>query len=390
MVVALAAASLRAGAEQPPHSGPRIAQAIESLGTDWPSQKPYPPPEDLSFPEGIVHYRVEPGDPKYRFLHDPAVAMHRGVLFVAWYNCPEREIVGESLIRCRRSPDGGRTWSDVEVIAADRAGRGVHYVPAQLLSYQGKLYAIVGKMEGGHDQIKHCAVYFLDEGQDQWKPAGDIADRFLPNYAPVKMADGNFIMAGRTSSQWPRKPLIPAVAISNGDTVTDKWTVVPITEKALPNGQCPETTLIVDANEIVAITRNNDRKSLQPFLYSSRDFGRTWAPMPEHGLKALDSKLYSGRLTTGQYFVIFNHPLEKAYRGTLVIAVSRPGESALTSVWKIQQTCHGHPGSRRPIQSHYPCAIEAGGNLYVAYSATFGHTKSCELAVIPVESLRGR
>jgi hypothetical protein len=242
-------------------------------------------------------------------------------------------------------------------------------------------------MEGGHDRIRECAAYRLDEGQDEWRPMGDVAERFLPNFAPVRMEDGNFIMAGRTSSRWPRKPLIPAVAISHGDRLTDRWTVVPLTEE-FSHGQCPETTLIVDGREILALVRNNDRKTLRPFLYASSDYGRTWSTVPEHGMRALDSKLYSGRLTTGQYFVIFNHPGERAYRGTLVIAVSRPGEASLTGIWKVQQTCHGHPGSTRPIQSHYPCAIETGGRLYVVYSARFGNTKSCELAVIPVASLQ--
>jgi hypothetical protein len=134
--------------------------------------------------------------------------------------------------------------------------------------------------------------------------------------------------------------------------------------------------------------RNNNRNTLKPFLYTSHDFGRSWRPVPEHTLRSLDSKLYSGRLSTGQHYAIFNHPLEKAYRGTLIIAVSRPGEAAMRNVWIVQQTSHGHRGSRRPIMSHYPCAIESDGKLYVAYSARFGHTMSCELAVIPVSSLK--
>ena len=69
-------------------------------------------PDGLPFPDGIQHVRVERSDSdKYKFLHDPAIEVHKGELFAAWYNCPQQEIVGESLIRCRRSKDGGKTWA---------------------------------------------------------------------------------------------------------------------------------------------------------------------------------------------------------------------------------------------------------------------------------------
>ena len=59
------------------------------------------------FPAGIEHVRVERSDSdRYQFLHDPAIEFHKGELFAAWYNCPEQEIVGESLIRSRRHQPG--------------------------------------------------------------------------------------------------------------------------------------------------------------------------------------------------------------------------------------------------------------------------------------------
>lgn len=44
---------------------------------------------DLPFPDGIQHIRVERSDSDpYKFLHDPAIEVHQGELFAAWYNCP--------------------------------------------------------------------------------------------------------------------------------------------------------------------------------------------------------------------------------------------------------------------------------------------------------------
>ena len=49
-------------------------------------------------------------------------------------------------------------------------------------------------------------VYVLDEATNRWLPRGEIAGLFLPNCQPIKMADGNWIMAGRAASRRARRP----------------------------------------------------------------------------------------------------------------------------------------------------------------------------------------
>ena len=60
-------------------------------------------------------------------------------------------MVGESLIRGRRSHDGGCSWSDVEVLASDRTKQGILYVPVAPFSDRDTLYAFVTNMRGGPD-----------------------------------------------------------------------------------------------------------------------------------------------------------------------------------------------------------------------------------------------
>jgi len=339
-----------------------------------------------AFPAGLEHVRVERSDSdRYQFLHDPAIEFHKGELFASWYSCPEKEIVGESLIRCRRSKDSGKTWSALEVIAEDTSRDGTYYVPAQLLSHGSVLHAFVGKMKG-HDLITTCAVYALDEATNRWQPRGEIADLFLPLCQPVKMADGNWIMAGRVASRFGVKPRIPAVAISRGDDLTGRWQVVPLLAEELSTAHCPETTVWVEGRDLLAITRNET--GAVPFVFASHDFGRTWSAVKDHAFTASTSKLYAGHLSTGQRYLVFNQPKEgeKGFnsRETLVIGVSRPDETTLAKTWIVQN----HSTSDRPTASHYPCAIEHDGRLFVLYTAGAAGLRQCELAIIPITSLQ--
>ncbi len=60
---------------------------------------------------------------EYQFLHEAAAIEFHGTVFAAWYNNREKELQGETVIRGRRSADGGKTWSDAELIAKDPEGK---------------------------------------------------------------------------------------------------------------------------------------------------------------------------------------------------------------------------------------------------------------------------
>jgi hypothetical protein len=108
----------------------------------------------------------------------------------------------------------------------------------------------------------------------------------------------------------------------------------------------------------------------------------------DHTFTASSSKLYAGHLSTGQRYLVFNQPKdgEKGFnsRELLVIGVSRPGESSLAKTWCVQN----HSTADRPAASHYPCAIEHDGRLFVLYTAGLSGRRQCELAIIPITSLK--
>jgi len=351
----------------------------------WEPHTPFPRKEDLRYPAGATDVMVHrAGADRYSFLHDAAIVAHKGTLLAAWYNCPRGEMVGESLIRGRRSQDGGRTWSEVRVIAADRRKQGIMYVPVACLSWGGRLHAYVTNMKGGPDLVHQCEVFLLDEKTRAWASRGFVAGPFLPNCSPKRMDDGNFLMAGRMADRPGRKPTIPAVAISRGEELTAPWSLAPLLPSGkLANGQSirfPETTAIIEGKEIAALVRREKGNSL---VFFSHDYGRTWSPPREHNFPMASSKIYAGTLSTGQRYVLCNLP-SPVRRSLLVIAVSRPGQKVFSKMWKIRDGyCQA---LRSGPEWSYPCATEVGGRLHVVYTSEKHH---CVLTTIPLVTLAG-
>ncbi len=322
---------------------------------------------------------VHRADDQYRFLHDNAIVCHGGSLFAAWYNCPQGEIVGESCIRSRSSRDRGRTWSPVDVIAADHEGRGIHYVPVAFCAWGHRLLAFVSNMIG-HDQVTHCEVLELDISNDIWRSRGFIAEHFLPNCAPIRMNNGSYIMFGRVAESSAVKPAYPAAALQDGDDLTAPWRIVRLSDKKLPLH--PESTAWIDGSCVTALVRGGPNGGVHLFL--SRDFGQTWEGPLANNLPAANSKLYAGKLHNGQRYLVWNWPdTSQQRRNILVIGVSRPGHDQLDAIWRIR---HGADAnlSCGPEWS-YPCAVENEGELFVIYTSEKKHSV---LTVIPSGIIR--
>jgi hypothetical protein len=343
----------------------------------WSKRKPFPTPDQLTRPNGVRDLIVHrAGADEYKFLHDSTIVEHRGILFAAWYNCPEREIVDASVIRGRRSRDDGITWSDVETIAEDPE-RKIFYVPNVFLSHQGTLWTFVLRMTG-HDLPTQVEAFALNETTNRWEPRGLIAELFLPNCPPIKMSDGNFVMAGRMADRRGEKPLRPAVAISQGDHLLRPWKTVPLSAPGETYG-CPETTLLVDRQTLTAFFRSRRKVVL---MSTSTDCGRTWTTPAETDFPVVYAKMFAGTLSTGQHYLLSNTPGRAHSRGLLTIAVTRPGEAVFSKMWKLRD---GYAADLKAgPEWSYPSAIEHKGKLFVVYTSEKHH---CALSVIPIESI---
>lgn len=343
--------------------------------------------EDVEF--SIIKAR-RPDVDGYSWLHGVGLCWHKDRLYASFGHNKGRENTASEEARGRVSNDGGRTWSGVFTIDPGVGNLAVSH--GVFLSHEGTLWAFQGAFYDDF-QRTHTRAYVLHEQTGRWRAKGVVVDEgFWPMQEPLRMDDGNWIMAGaRIAKGYPDKVgHLPAVAISHGDDLT-AWDLIVIpSDDSVPVGSIwGESTVIVDGPTILNISRWGTPIALASI---SSDYGRTWTAARPSNLPMAASKPYAGILSTGQRYLICTTTADSGNRRhPLTIAVSRPGEEEFSRVFRIRDAVHEGPGESHPNAAlAYPYAVEYEGKLYVGYSNSGGrggNHNSGELAVIPLEAL---
>ncbi len=338
-----------------------------------------------------IEFRVikkwEPKVDGFHWLHGVALAWHKGRLFASFGHNVGKENTLTEEGRWTVSDDGGATWSKVKTMDAGTDDPSLAVSHGVFLSRGEKLWVFMGAFHDTRKRV-HTRAYSFDEESNEWRPRGVVVEGgFWPMQQPVKMADGNWLMAGFIVGQG--NPA--AVAISDGDDLL-KWDLVVIPKGAGVGRMWGESTVIAHGSGILNIARYGD-KALALASRSS-DHGRTWTPSVETDLPMTTSKPAAGILSTGQRYLVCSTTADGGGRRyPLTIAVSRPGEAKFSKVFAIRRAEFPEgPGESHPRAAlSYPYAIENDGTLYIGYSnagGRGGNQNSAELAVIPVEKLR--
>ena len=383
-----------------PMIGISVAAEFQSLEvpTLWDPNAPLAEAKQLPVLEGVrfsVIKKYEPDADGYRFLHGVALAWHRDRLYASFGHNKGGENTATEEARVCWSADDGRTWSKLVTIDAGPApGLGVSH--GVFLERGGELWAFHGSYSGTLQHV-HTRAYRLNDADGSWQAKGTvIAGGFWPLGEPVRLDNGNWLMAGIRVGE--RNPA--AVAISRGDDLTS-WDLVVIPLAAGLTNVWGESAAIVDGSNVTCLARYGGKPLA--LVARSADSGRTWTTMDESNLPMTTSKPCAGTLSTGERFLVCTTAANNSgRRHPLTIALSRPGETVFSRVSVIRPAeFPGGPGESHPKAAlAYPCAMEHDGKLYVGYSNSGGgagrkgagralaNNNSAELAVIPLDVLR--
>ena len=303
---------------------------------------------------------VQQPDERFGFLHETAITEYKGVLYASWYCCPEKELQGHTPICGRRSRDGGKSWTDVEIIA-DAAQEGILYCPPVYGECDGKLYMLMNRMVAP-DHIHALDLFILNEETDLFEQLWSRPLPFKLNTNVITLPDGRLLLPGRVA-ELDGFPNTPAVMISDSGKIDAPWRIVRIApDGALADGAKlihPEMTVICHDGMLYAFGRNDERDV--PYVYISRDLGETWSGMLAHDIPYTASKIYAGTLRDGRHYLIAN--TDKPGRRKLSLFLSEAGRLLFGREIVLFDEAHAAlPGVNA---CHYPAAVEADGRLYI-------------------------
>ena len=376
------------------HVSARLPQAPVAATPLWDEKVPLPKSADLPVLRGVEFHVIkkhEPGIDGYSWLHGVGLAWHKGKLYASFGHNKGAENTASEEAHGRVSADGGRSWGEVFTIDVGTDAPDLAVSHGVFLSLRGTLWAFHGAFYGKMARI-HTRAYTLEEDTGRWRPRGVVVEGgFWALNQAVKMADGNWIIAGACVGDSPEKTINPpAVAISRGEDFT-RWDLVRI-PTAPGLGMWGESAVIIDGARVVNIARYGEQA--QALVAVSADYGRTWTPSAPGNLPMATSKPCAGVLSTGQRYLVCTTTADSGKRRSpLTIAVSRPGEAVFSKVFAIRPAVFPEgPGESTPSAAlSYPCAVEHEGKLYVGYSNSAGRRgnhNSAELAIIPLAALR--
>ena len=344
----------------------------------WAGEKIPPDPKSIPFVDGVEHQTIHRADAAgYRFLHGAAIVHHEGVFYANWANSPTNENGPHETLQGRRSSDGGRTWSELEVIGPgfegeDRHSHGVLFV------HNNEVWTICSRFGVGTPGKRFpglkAEAFVLNRSTNRWQSRGIVMENCWPYDQPVQMGNGNFITGGQDRNGHP------VVAVSHGNDLT-KWDshLIPFQPELKPS--FAETTVWAEGDNVLAIIRGGEGVA---WVSKSRDGGKNWSIAAPSNFPMPRAKAYLGRLSTGQLYLVSN----LVNRDTLVISVGQPGKMELSNIWRLR---HGKsipprfPGHAKSKQWSYPYAYEHEGTLYIVYSIG---KEDCGLTTVPIDSLR--
>jgi len=340
-----------------------------------------PTQQELDLP--FEKISVQEPNRQFRFLHEAAIIEYRGVLYASWYHCHKFELQGYTPIYGKRSYDGGKTWSRLELLCEDQAKK-IIYCPPVYGICDDTLYLLVNQMVAP-DHIHSLDLFRLNNDTGKFEFLWSRPIPFKLNTNVVALPNGKLMLPGRVG-ELDGFPNTPAVLISDSGKIDAEWRLVKIAENGdLPDGtelRHPEISVMQAGDRLYMFNRNDRRKV--PLLYLSEDLGESWSEAYSHDIPYVNSKMYAGNLADGRKYLVAN--IDRPDRSCLAIYFTEPRGEKFT---RKQILFDGQPTATQNAPAcHYPVAHESNGKLYIIATVSYDPTtRGATLFIIDLKEL---
>jgi hypothetical protein len=341
-------------ASQTPPDASHILMDLPGSGKD-PAQIQY-----LTLPSLTgTHAVISPSDPTLTFQLHSYLAHHDGVFWAMWsHGVPGTGTVEDEpgqQIRYATSPDGVN-WSPARSLSGAPLA-GYAFIARGFWVRNGELLALAANFKGkgafGVNKELQLQAFAWDRTAQEWRPRGTLFKDAINNFAPQRLASGEWLMSRRDAR-------FNVYMLLGGEPAISDWLSVPVIKRLDVPGFVPDEPIWWEQADrsLVSLYRDNT-ESGRIFLSTSKDSARTWTTPVRTNFPNATSKMFSLKTSTGCRILILNgNPAVD--RRDLHLATSRDG-LVFRQLYKLSI-----PPPDFSVQ--YPHAIEHEKTLYITYS----------------------
>jgi hypothetical protein len=308
-------------------------------------------------------------------LHDYLIH-HDGKYWCMFSHGPVVEDVPTQFVSYATSDDGLKWSTPKPVMPAPAAPYA--YIARGFWLRDGELLALVAHFRdkgafGVNKELK-LEAYVWDKAADAWEFRSVLFEDAINNYAPQKLANGEWMTTRRDSK-------FNVYMLAGGVKALDDWQSFPVIKRLEVPKFSPDEPLWwqLPDGRLHALFRDNGGSSRLYQAFSSDD-GRTWTRPQITNFPNATSKCYPMKLTSGPWAMISNANPQRGRR-EMYLSLSEDGLT-FTKMARLVIP------AAKATTFQYPHAIEHDGHLLIVFSQKKMQSEVLKVPLEAIEALR--
>ncbi len=306
-----------------------------------------------------------------------------GRYWIMWSDGPGIEDRVGQRVKYATSPDGV-LWSEPQYLTpvppgAERANlfgtrsdKGFRYIARGFWQRDGEFLALASLDEaaGFFGPSLELRAFRYNKTWDKWEEIGVVHDNAINNFAPKKIATGEWMMSRRKYDYTKTG----VEFLTGGVKSLTDWQSFPVFGTASELAAEEPYWWVLPDNNLAALFRDN-KGSGYLFRSFSADNGRTWSTPVRTNFPDARSKFSGTRLKDGRYVLVSNANPKK--RDPLVLSISDDGIIFNKMYYLV--------GGRHV---DYPHVMEHDGHLFVAFATGKQTIEVIKIRLSDIDSLK--
>ncbi len=306
-----------------------------------------------------------------------------GRYWIMWSDGPGIEDRVGQRVKYATSPDGV-LWSEPQYLTpvppgAERANlfgtrsdKGFRYIARGFWQRDGEFLALASLDEAAEffGPSLELRAFRYSKTWDKWEDIGVVHDNAINNFAPKKIATGEWMMSRRKYDYTKTG----VEFLTGGVKSLTDWQSFPVFGTASELAAEEPYWWVLPDNNLAALFRDN-KGSGYLFRSFSADNGRTWSTPIRTNFPDARSKFSGTRLKDGRYVLVSNANPKK--RDPLVLSISDDGIIFNKMYYLV--------GGRHV---DYPHVMEHDGHLFVAFATGKQTIEVIKIRLTDIDSLK--